>query len=180
MAILSPIMDISRVTSPPSIRVYDFNGNDGRSARSLREQGGKPIPNTNQVDVPPPLPPPRFLDDIAAGGDPGWQWGNNSSSGGFGKSGGSVSPGSSLHGNWDQRMGNDGNSERPGYTRQGSSHSTIRSRPDSDRRHGLSSRFIDEGYHSLSGSSLANQSVYACSLWSLFMFHAHVMRGIQA
>ena len=157
-------MDISRVTSPPSILVHDFNGNHGRPARSSREQGGMGIPNARIDDVPPPLPPPRYINDFAAGGDPGWQWGNTPSrSGGFGKSGGSVSPGSSLQGNWDQRMGNDGHSERPEYARQGSSNSIVRSRPGSDRRHDFSSRFIDEGYHSLSGSSLANQSVYACS-----------------
>ena len=150
--------------SPPSILVHDFNGNHGRPARSSREQGGMGIPNARIDDVPPPLPPPRYINDFAAGGDPGWQWGNTPSrSGGFGKSGGSVSPGSSLQGNWDQRMGNDGHSERPEYARQGSSNSIVRSRPDSDRRHDFSSRFIDEGYHSLSGSSLANQSVYACS-----------------
>lgn len=160
MATLSPIMDISRVTSPPSILVYDFNGNNGRAARSAREQGGMNIPNARHDEAPPPLPPPRFIDDIAAGGDPGWQWGNTPSScGGFGKSGGSVRSGSSLHGTWDQRMENERHSERPGYARRGNSSSTVRSRPDSDRRHDFSSRFIDEGYHSLSGSSLANQSV---------------------
>lgn len=160
MAILSPIMDISRVTSPPSILVYDFNGNNGRAARSSREQGGMNIPNARHDEPPPPLPPPRFINDFAAGGDPGWQWGNTpSSDGGFGKSGGSVRSGSSLHGTWDQRMGNEGHSERPEYARRGNSNSSVRSRPDSDRRYDFSSRFVDEGYHSLSGSSLANQSV---------------------
>ena len=157
-------MDISRVTSPPSILVHDFNGNHGRPARSSREQGGMGIPNARIDDVPPPLPPPRYINDFAAGGDPGWQWGNTPSrSGGFGKSGGSVSPGSSLHGNWDQRMGDDGCSDRPEYARHRSSNMTVRSRPGSDRRHDFSSRFVDEGYHSLSGSSIANQSVYASS-----------------
>ncbi len=153
-------MDISRVTSPPSILVYDFNDNNGRAARSSREQGGRNIPNARHDEAPPPLPPPRFMNDIAAGGDPGWQWGNTpSKSGGLGKSGGSVSPGSSLHGNWEQKMGYDGHSGRPEYVRRGSSNSTIRSRPEPDRRHDFSSRFVDEGYHSLSGSSLTNQSV---------------------
>ena len=154
-------MDISRVPSPPSILVYDFNGNNGRRPRSSREQGGMNIPNAmRDVPPPPPLAPPRIIDDLAAGSDPGWEWENHRSrSGGFGKGGGSVSPGSSLRGYWDQRMIREGNTEWPDNARRGSSNLAVRSRPDSDRRHDFSSRFIDEGYHSLSGSSLANQSV---------------------
>ena len=172
-------MDISRAPSPPSILVYDFNGMNGRAPRSSREQGGMNIPNAIHDEPPPPLVPPRFIRDLAAGSDPGWQWGNHRSrGGGIGKSGGSVSPGSSLHGNWDHRMVHERTSERPDYVRHDSSNSTARSRPESDRRHDFSSRFIDEGYHSLSGSSIGNQSVYARLLRSSIVF-ACTIQGCQ-
>lgn len=159
----SPIMDISRVTSPPAIIVYDINRHNDRSAaRSFSgSHGPMTIPNAIENPPPPPLPPPRHIDDLAAGSDPGWKWGNSPSrSEGFGKSSGSVSPASSLHGNWNPRMGSDGISGRPDYLRRGTSNSTLKSRQDSDVRYDFS-RQIDEGYHSLSGSSLGYQSVYA-------------------
>ncbi|KAF1820315.1 uncharacterized protein K489DRAFT_383119 [Dissoconium aciculare CBS 342.82] len=61
------------------------------------------IPRTQQA-VPPPLPPPSFIPEIASGNDLGWQWGNESSTTQFGRApsmsnaSANVRPGSSLHG----------------------------------------------------------------------------------
>ncbi len=85
--------------STPSIRVYE-------SARYQRPSYPSPavamaIPNARE-DVPPPLPPPRHIEELKAGqSDPGWQWGNtnNPKENGFGGNRlATVRPGSSLHG----------------------------------------------------------------------------------
>lgn len=54
------------------------------------------IPRARDDDVPPPLPPPRYIGEQLSEGpsqDVGWQWGNTHNTG-FG----SVKPGSSLFG----------------------------------------------------------------------------------
>ncbi|KZF25760.1 hypothetical protein L228DRAFT_266214 [Xylona heveae TC161] len=102
-------MDVPRVTAvmTPSIRVCDFNAQTDPFRRpSLAysatvhssSSGPMSIPNAREP-APPALPPPRYLDDLAHGSDPGWQWGNRDTSGGFAKgSFGSVNPSSSLCG----------------------------------------------------------------------------------
>lgn len=61
------------------------------------------IPRTQQ-SIPPPLPPPSFIPEIASGHDLGWQWGNDSSTAQFGRAASTsnasanVRPGSSLYG----------------------------------------------------------------------------------
>jgi hypothetical protein len=61
------------------------------------------IPRTQQA-VPPPLPPPSFIPEIASGHDLGWQWGNDSTTTHFGRAASMsnasahVRPGSSLYG----------------------------------------------------------------------------------
>jgi hypothetical protein len=58
------------------------------------------IPRARE-EVPPPLPPPRHIEDLRAGQDPGWQWGNTNSpiDTGFGGNRlATVRPGSSLYG----------------------------------------------------------------------------------
>lgn len=55
-------------------------------------------------EIPPPLPPPRHIEDLRAGQDPGWQWGhaNNLRDTGFsGNHLATVRPGSSLYGGSD-------------------------------------------------------------------------------
>ena len=52
------------------------------------------IPRARDDDVPPPLPPPRYIgEQLSEGQDVGWQWGNTHNTG-FG----GVKPGSSLLG----------------------------------------------------------------------------------
>lgn len=156
-------MDIPRASSPPSIRILDFNGSHGPDRSATRPstnpfskaQRPMAIPNSTIADSPPPpLPPPRFIDDYAAGGAPDTPWADTFSIGSA-KSGGSVSPGSSLRGSWGHNMAHRGSAGRPDY-RRGSSNSTIKSQPEADRRYDFS-RHVDEGYYSLSGSSLVNQ-----------------------
>ncbi|KJX96315.1 C2H2 finger domain protein [Zymoseptoria brevis] len=53
------------------------------------------IPKAREHIFPPPLPPPTTLSDMAAGHDPGWQWGNDGSD--FGRPS-SLKHGSSLLG----------------------------------------------------------------------------------
>ena len=58
------------------------------------------IPRARE-EIPPPLPPPRHIEDIRAGQDPGWQWGNTNSPRDTGFGGNrlaTVRPGSSLYG----------------------------------------------------------------------------------
>lgn len=116
-----------------------------------------PIPNAREP-VPPPLPPPRHLADIASGGvngpDIAWRWGNSYDKDNlWGGSVSSVAPGSSL-------LGGSRNSgvieERPEYTRRQSSTATIKSpKGRNDGNDNLQNRF-DEGYHSLSGTSVSS------------------------
>ncbi|KAL5120514.1 hypothetical protein ACEQ8H_001532 [Pleosporales sp. CAS-2024a] len=58
------------------------------------------IPRARE-EVPPPLPPPRHIQDLSVGQDPGWQWGNTNSPRDTGFGGNrlaTVRPGSSLYG----------------------------------------------------------------------------------
>ena len=160
-------MDIPRV-APPSIHVdHDFpdmNGPERPSNRSIinpfqRTQRPMAIPGSAaEIYAPPPLPPPKYIEEDAAGGDYGTQWRNSLDSSSF-ESGGSVSSRSSLRGNW-ERKGTAGRATgRPDYNRRTSAAMKLPSQPDMDTRYDYA-RHVDEGYHSLSGSSLVNQSVH--------------------
>lgn len=165
-------MDFTRVTQPtPSILVHDHNGNharrqsNNRSAGSpnIRTPGAMPIPNARHEPAPPPLPPPRHLDDLSAGRDPGWEWGNNPS-GVFGRAGRTPTAGSNFPKSWGRKgeeRRRDEISERPEYKRRDSSTSTITSPTETDRRYDFDRR-QDEGYYSLSTSrpnAMSQQSV---------------------
>lgn len=164
-------MDIPRASSPPSIHVYDINGSHGPHRSSSQSftnsfsnaQRPMAIPNSRSDSprAPPPLPPPRHIDDDAAGGIQEIQW-RDSFSSESARSGGSVSLGSSLRGSWGQNMAHRGSAGRPDF-RRGSSNSTARSRPEEEKRYDFS-RHADEGYGSLSGSSLANQQSVTISI----------------
>ena len=161
-----------RVTSPPTIHGHDFNSSHGpasligparapnRSMARAMPRGNKPItiPNsTSDMFVPPPLPPPRFIDDLAAGSDPGYQWANYIHGDRQGRGRGTVPTTSSLNGNWGGSMdekdeGDTGAARwaslRPGFQVAGAG-SRGREAPEQ----------ADEGYQSLPGSSVVNQSV---------------------
>ncbi len=173
--VFSAAMDSPRITSPPSIRIYDFNNsNHDRPRLSTRSSSNASIPFSkspgpmsipNSKDKPPPpLPPPRHIAELEAGDDLGWRWGNTIG-GGFGKSDlPTIKPGSSLYGSQDRRTQDFGNGAD--CNRRRSSASTIKLSPDVDTRwEGF--RHKDEGYHSLSGSGIANlQSVVSFFLAS--------------
>lgn len=165
-------MDFTRVTSPPSIRVHDHNGNHSRRRSSSRSTGGSfsrtpgpmAIPNTRHDDPPPPLPPPRIIHDITNGRDPGWEWGNNPS-GGFGKGAGSSMAGPNFPRSWTKKAEyneQDARSQRAEYKRRESSTTTMKSPIDTDRGFDFGRR-QDEGYYSMSASrpsAMSQQSVY--------------------
>lgn len=180
VAISRLAMNTSDIMSPPSILINDMNNMNGprnSSSRTAhknfsRSSGPMAVPNAHREDqyVPPPLPPPRHMEDLAAGSDPGWRWGNSSNHGGFGggKFDSSISSSSSLRGSWDSRMEDEGFSDRPDPSRRNLSITSTNLPPSLDRKYDFS-RHIDEGYHSFSGSSLSsNRSV---PLWlSVLLF----------
>lgn len=159
-------MDHSSHTSPSSIHVPSLTASYGaqcpprRGSSHTSSKAGsrtampKPIPNTRVDFAPPPLPPPRNIEGIDEGHDPGWRWGNTGGKGGFGSNGlGSVSPGSSLRGNWGKRLVDTGRLEERRRRSPGLKYETEKDSHDF--------QFKDEGYHSLSGSSIAHQSVFS-------------------
>ena len=166
----TPAMNTSGIMSPPSILINDTNNMNGpriSSSRTAsrpfaRSSGPMAVPNAHREEqyVPPPLPPPRHIEDLAAGSDPGWRWGNSSNHGGFGgKFASSTSTPSSLRGSWDSRMEDEGYPDRSDPPPHEHSFSRTNLPPSLDRRYDFS-RNIDEGYHSLSGSSFSsNRSV---------------------
>lgn len=165
-------MDIPRVTSPPSIHLNnDFHGLNGPNRSSSRianpftkAQHSMAIPNSPAEHyVPPPLPPPRYIEEVAAGGDQGIQWRNSFNSASI-ESGGSVSSRSSLRGNWDQKMAGGVGTGGSDYARRTRLASSLHSQPEADTKYDYF-RHVDEGYHSLSGSSLINQSVPKLLSW---------------
>lgn len=177
-------MDFSRVMSPPSILVHDHNGNHGRrrsTSRSAampfssRPVGPMAIPNTRHDLPPPPLPPPRHIEDLAAGSDPGWTWGNGPK-GSFGKREPSEA-GSNFPKSWTGKMEEDERKyqfpARREFRREEDSSSIIRSPTDAERRHRDFTRHQDEGYYSMSGprpSAMSQQSVHVYFLHFLSTF----------
>lgn len=95
-------MTMSPATSTPSIRIYDSGAlhryplPHHRRPTYPTQSGAMAIPGNCKQDVPPPLPPPRYIgEQLTDGQDPGWQWGNPlTNNPGFG----GVKPGSSLLG----------------------------------------------------------------------------------
>lgn len=167
-------MDFTRVTSPPTIRVHDHNANYERRPSTSRPAATPfsrvpvplAIPNARYDPAPPPLPPPRYIDQIAAGSDPGWAWGNDPEGGNFGKARESARPMSNFPKSWGKNMEENRPLDQPEFRRRESSTSTVRSPADTSRGFDFA-RHQDEGYYSLSGprpSAMSQQSVYICSL----------------
>ncbi len=115
------------------------------------------IPNAREP-VPPPLPPPRYLADIADGShgrDLAWQWGNSHEDNSqWGRSATSVKPGSSLYGNFSAGRKSIMDEPPEFSPRRGSSISTITS------EHGREVAYPrDEGYASIGTSNSSLRSV---------------------
>lgn len=163
-------MDFTRVTSPPSILVHAHHDNHGRR-RSPSQSAAMPfarppvpmaIPNARYDLAPPPLAPPRYIDNITPGSDPGWAWENDPKGGDFGKARESARPTSKFPKSWNRNMDENRPLDRPEFTRRESSTSTVRSPADTGRVFDFA-RHQDEGYYSLSGprpSAMSQQSVY--------------------
>ena len=150
-------MDIPRVKSPPSILVNEPHNQHGYPPTSktaampfLGSRGPMQIPNAREPP-PAPLPPPRYPDIYAAGRDLGYIFATRNNGGGAGKGGGSVSPGSSLRGNWVPRREVDRMVEHQDYKRHENLVPVVKSPVDLDTKFNFSRpRAQDEGYHSLS------------------------------
>ena len=169
------LMDHPRSTSPQPVRAFGLGhpyhsyGSSSRpsvwsSDASLSTSSSAiPMPNARPAPPPPALPPPRYVEDLALGNDLGYQFGNRLQKESSGSELPCVSPGSSLRGNWNMRKEEDMDFEQDDDDRRrGSSTSTIRSPSFSDF-HASGGLHQDEGYHSLSGSSLAQRVASASS-----------------
>lgn len=118
------------------------------------------IPNAREP-VPPPLPPPKNTAALTGQHDIAWQWGNSPEGEGWGRAASSIPPGSSLYGSFAAR-GNSMVDEHPD-PRRGSSVSTIKSISGVDTRDNYPR--IDEGYASLSGTSIGLVRLLSSSLF---------------
>jgi hypothetical protein len=90
-------------SSTPSIRVYEsqhYSLPHHHRPSHPSAAVAMAIPRARE-EAPPPLPPPRHIENLRAGQDPGWQWGNTNSPRDTGFGGNrlaTVRPGSSLYG----------------------------------------------------------------------------------
>ncbi|KAH7125346.1 hypothetical protein B0J11DRAFT_434070 [Dendryphion nanum] len=154
---------MSPAASTPSIRIYDsapvhrYPIPHHRRPSFPSPSGAMAIPRARE-DVPPPLPPPRHLNGLSEGQDPGWQWGNT----GFGGPRIPIKEGSSL-------LGGTVHVPTPFHSRK-SSHSQSfddASPPDSDEDYlpsGISKpRLKIENYRLTSERQLGQKSLQSSS-----------------
>ena len=154
-------MDIRR-TAPAGMRIpvpiyrdrpasprETSRSNSQTSQESSRPRLGMGIPGTRIDDVPPPLPPPRYNDDLAHGVDLAWNWANTDPFD-HRRQLAPIKPGSSLHGSFLESRGNfthnrdedDDDDEEmmdiddDEYARRSSNVSTVRSPSDAQIRFG--------------------------------------------
>ncbi|KAF2184296.1 hypothetical protein K469DRAFT_579571 [Zopfia rhizophila CBS 207.26] len=163
---------MSHATSTPSIRIYDSGSLHNRFALPHHRRPSYPTPSGAMAiprareEVPPPLPPPRYIGELSEGQDPGWQWGNTNSPNdtGFGGSRlATVKPGSSLLGGGtgreaQQRDRSGNNGERSGYGLLGRERSSLSTASFDTDMSTESLEHSDEDRNGLSRPSLANHS----------------------
>jgi hypothetical protein len=116
------------------------------------------IPNAREEIAPPPLPPPKYIEELTYGNDPGWQWGNTTHAG-FGKSTlAPIKPSSSLMGSYTRESREDKQDrvERKDYFRRGSSISTVVRSPSELEIKMESIPMADEDYQQSPASSYSN------------------------
>lgn len=143
--------------SNPSDRFRTWSRSSPQNSTSPTTSS-RPISIPNARDpVPPPLPPPRHLTDIADGGNNGldttWQWGNPHGHD-LGRSTSSIAPASRSYRSLASPKGI--LNKQPNFVRRGSSTSTSRSLSDEDAREQVYLG-IDEGYASLSGTYIGSK-----------------------
>ncbi|KAL2073207.1 hypothetical protein VTL71DRAFT_10531 [Oculimacula yallundae] len=160
-------------TRPRPSRAGSYNSESPTAPSSIPMS----IPNVREF-VPPPLPPPRHLADIADGGHNGpdiaWKWGNRHKDGNWGEFAPSIPQGSSLHGTSGSFLSRRGPpDEKMDFQSRGSSISSM----NSDVRHGPHQK--DEGYESLGASVWSNKSKPQESLPSLASFQSSVHDQFQ-
>ena len=170
-------MEIPRIASPSSRRVLDqMSYHDRRlpasrsdsqpssSSSSHPSRAPMAIPHNRPAEAPPPLPPPRFIEDLANGHDLGWRWGNSFGDGGSGRLA-PIKPSSSLNGGY-RRSLIDTNRDEEGaeemdvdgdFDRRGSTVSTIRSPSHPEVFPGSLGYIHSGGKRTPSPSALSNQ-----------------------
>ena len=172
-------MEPRNVTLSPSNHLHDFHGNharrcsDGRSTAGW-SSGPSPmaiqVPNRRVPEAPPPLPPPRYVNDPDPHRGSGRSYGHASRGERSEESRGSATAGLSFPKSWGARMEAGNHQEVPGFRRRDvsttSSISNARSPTDSERRY-EAIKLQDEGYYSLSGPS----PMYQQSVLTLHCYH---------
>ncbi|KIV85679.1 hypothetical protein PV11_01346 [Exophiala sideris] len=121
-------------------------GTTSRSNSQTSEEGPKEgllIPGVRFDDPPPPLPPPRYNEELAQGIDLAWTWGNSDPFKSERRLA-PINPGSSLYRGYMESRRNSGRSEESenvdmddDYYRRGSTVSTVRSPSQADIRAGF-------------------------------------------
>jgi hypothetical protein len=131
-------MDIPRKSTTGARPRFPGRSSSQTSNDCLRPQAiGIPgIQSTN--DVPPPLPPPRYNDDLAHGDDLAWRWANKDPFESQ-RQLAPIKPGSSLFGSYlAKRCTSDMDLDDDDFARRNSSASTVRSPSHSSSYHGAS------------------------------------------
>lgn len=120
--------------APPSPR-RTARSNSQASDDAVHPRGAMTIPGARLDDAPPPLPPPRFNQELAHGIDVAWSWGNSNPFHYNKKHLAPIQPGSSLYGSYREsprpsislRSADDMDLDDDQDHRRGSTVSTIRS-----------------------------------------------------
>lgn len=137
-----------------------------------------PIPNARSAIAPPPLPPPRFIPDLAHGHDAGWKFANEERKGAFQKS--TLAPikqGSSLHGGYMQPRLNTRSvpEQQPEQLevdesdRKSGTASTLPSPSQPDEQMGSLGATKEDRQKAASPSSIANQRCVYLSFVSVYV-----------
>lgn len=137
MEIHRPSVSSMRIpTRPPPV---DRRPNTSRSTSytSTTSAQSMAIPGVQLDEAPPPLPPPRYNEELDRGIDVSWSWQNSESFNGKSKLA-PIKPGSSLYGGYMHGRGNtrrspdDDEMDVDDWDRRGSTVSTIRSPSQAD------------------------------------------------
>ena len=190
-------MEIPRIASPSSRRVLDqMSYHDRRlpasrsdsqpSSSSHTSRAPMAIPHNRPAEAPPPLPPPRFIEDLANGHDLGWRWGNSLGDGGFGRLA-PIKPSSSLNGGYRRSLIDTSRDEEGAeemdvdgdLDRRGSTVSTIRSPSHPEVFSGSLGYIQSGGKRTPSPSALSNQRLAHLPFLNLLASRSEVLHSHQ-